>query len=292
LPLNKKVFLVFGVVFNLGLLGFFKYCDFFIQNIIFLFGANLSLWRLTLPLAISFFTFQQIAYLVDSYAGKVKERRFLSYVTFVSFFPQLIAGPIVHHKEMMPQFSRLKNKVINYNNISAGLLVFAIGLFKKVVLADNFSVWVNEGFDVAQSLTLVKAWMTILAYAFQIYFDFSGYSDMAIGAGLLFNIKLPINFYSPYKATDIQDFWKRWHVTLSRFLKDYLYIPLGGNRNGSWITYRNLIITFLLGGLWHGASWMFVIWGALHGLAIVIHRIWKSFGIQLNAVLSRVITFV
>ncbi len=227
---SKKKLLTIGVIANVGLLGYFKYSDFFISNVNFLVGSDIPLLNLALPLAISFFTFQQIAYLVDSYKGETKEYDFLNYVVFVTFFPQLIAGPIVHHKEMMHQFENVRNKVINYKNIALGLFIFSIGLFKKVVIADAFSVWATNGFDNAEILTLFEAWATSLSYTFQLYFDFSGYTDMAIGAALLFNIKLPINFNSPYKATDIQDFWRRWHITLSRFLRDYVYIPLGGNR--------------------------------------------------------------
>ncbi len=228
----KKFLLIFGIVFNVCLLGYFKYYDFFISNLNAAFGANLTLLHLTLPLALSFVTFQQIAYLVDSYKGHTKEKNFLNYALFISFFPQLIAGPIVHHKEMMPQFASKFNFVKNYKNIATGIFIFSIGLFKKVIIADSFAVWANNGFDVAEALNFFEAWAASLSYTFQLYFDFSGYCDMAIGAALLFNIRLPINFNSPYKATNIQDFWHRWHMTLSRFLRDYIYIPLGGNRGG------------------------------------------------------------
>jgi D-alanyl-lipoteichoic acid acyltransferase DltB (MBOAT superfamily) len=192
---------------------------------------------------------------------------------------------------MMPQFDAIKNKVINYRNISAGLFLFSIGLFKKVVIADTFAPWANAGFNTVQTLNMIEAWATSLSYTFQLYFDFSGYTDMALGVALMFNIKLPINFNSPYKALDIKDFWRRWHITLSRFLRDYIYIPLGGNRNGELRTYANLFSVFLIGGLWHGASWMFIIWGALHGSAIVLHRAWKSFGLSMNKYLAWFITF-
>ncbi|NPA64988.1 MAG: MBOAT family protein, partial [Epsilonproteobacteria bacterium] len=288
----KKLLLAAGIAFNLALLGYFKYADFFIQNINSLFGLEIPLLHLALPLAISFFTFQQIAYLVDSYRGETREYSFLNYALFVTFFPQLIAGPIVHHAEMMPQFASVRNKVKNYFNIALGLFIFSIGLFKKVVIADTFAQWANQGFDVAKELTMPEAWATSLSYTLQLYFDFSGYTDMAIGAALLFNIKLPMNFFSPYKATNIQDFWRRWHITLSRFLRDYLYIPLGGNRKGRVRTYFNLFITFLLGGIWHGAGWTFVAWGALHGAALVVHRMWKEFvGRKLPVVLAWFITF-
>ena len=242
---NKKSILSFGIVSNIALLGYFKYSDFFIANFNLATSSHIELLNLALPLAISFFTFQQISYLVDSYRQETKEYDFLSYTLFVTFFPQLIAGPIVHHKEMMPQFANTRNKVKNYKNIAMGLFIFSIGLFKKVVIADTFAVWATAGFDAATTLNLFEAWATSLSYTFQLYFDFSGYTDMAIGAALLFNIKLPINFNSPYKSTNIQDFWRRWHITLSRFLKDYIYIPLGGNRKGEFKTYNNLMGTWL-----------------------------------------------
>lgn len=289
--LHKKSLLTIGIVANLSLLGYFKYADFFIGNINYLSGSSVELLNLALPLAISFFTFQQIAYLVDSYREETAEYDFLNYALFVTFFPQLIAGPIVHHKEMMPQFASKWNLVKNYKNIAMGLFIFSIGLFKKVVIADTFAVWATNGFDKAETLNMIEAWATSLSYTFQLYFDFSGYTDMAIGAALLFNIKLPINFNSPYKAKDIQDFWRRWHITLSRFLRDYIYIPLGGSRVSSMRIYSNLMITFILGGLWHGAGWTFIFWGFLHGFALVIHRVWKSFGVQMNSILAWFITF-
>ncbi|EIF50587.1 MBOAT family protein [Sulfurovum sp. AR] len=288
---SKRTLLTIGVVVNVTLLGYFKYADFFIENINLATDGHIPLLHLALPLAISFFTFQQIAYLVDSYRGETKEYNFLNYANFVAFFPQLIAGPIVHHAEMMPQFAMLRNKVKNYRNIAMGLFIFSIGLFKKVVIADTFAVWATQGFDVAEKLNLFEAWATSLSYTFQLYFDFSGYTDMAIGAALLFNIKLPINFNSPYKATSIQDFWRRWHITLSRFLREYVYIPLGGNRKGSFRTYNNLMATFLIGGIWHGAGWTFVFWGFLHGIALVIQRAWNQFGFKMNTVLAWFITF-
>ena len=288
---SKKSTLVFGIAINIALLGYFKYADFLIENFNFTFDSNIGLLNLALPLAISFFTFQQISYLVDSHRGEIKEYNFLNYGLFVTFFPQLIAGPIVHHKEMMPQFGEVKNKVKNYKNIIMGLFIFAMGLFKKVVIADTFAVWATAGFDTATTLNLLEAWITSLSYTFQLYFDFSGYTDMAIGAALLFNIKLPINFNSPYKAKDIQDFWRRWHITLGRFLKDYVYIPLGGNRKGEFRTYQNLLATFIIAGIWHGAGWTFLLWGFLHGLALVIHRAWSTLGFKLWTWVAWLITF-
>ena len=288
---SAKKLLTVGVIANLSLLGYFKYSDFFLENFNTLLGTQIPLLHLALPLAISFYTFQQIAYLVDSYRKETEEYDFLNYAVFVTFFPQLIAGPIVHHKEMMPQFAKLKNKLMHVENIALGLFIFAIGLFKKVVIADTFALWATQGFDISYKLNMLEAWMTSLSYTFQLYFDFSGYTDMAIGIALLFNIKLPINFDSPYKATSIQDFWRRWHITLSRFLKDYIYIPLGGNRKGEFRTYTNLFSTFLLGGIWHGAGWTFVLWGALHGFALVIHRAWQKIGLRMPTLLAWFITF-
>jgi D-alanyl-lipoteichoic acid acyltransferase DltB (MBOAT superfamily) len=288
---SKKSILIFGIVFNLSLLGYFKYTDFLIENFNLAFNSNAELLNLALPLAISFFTFQQIAYLVDSYRQETKEYDFLNYALFVTFFPQLIAGPIVHHSEMMPQFANTRNKVKNYRNIAMGLFIFSIGLFKKVVIADTFAVWATQGFDVATTLNIFEAWATSLSYTFQLYFDFSGYTDMAIGLALLFNIRLPINFNSPYKATNIQDFWRRWHMTLSRFMRDYIYIPLGGNKKSSFRTYNNLMATFVIGGLWHGAGWTFLFWGFLHGLALTIQKLWSKLGFELWSWLAWLITF-
>lgn len=289
--ITKKALLIIGISFNITLLGYFKYSDFFIENFNLAFDGSVPLLNLALPLAISFFTFQQIAYLVDSYRGETKEYDFLNYSLFVTFFPQLIAGPIVHHSEMMPQFASKWNLAKNYKNIAMGLFIFSIGLFKKVVIADTFASWASNGFANVESLNMLEAWATSLSYTFQLYFDFSGYTDMAIGAALLFNIKLPINFNSPYKALNIQDFWRRWHITLSRFLKDYIYIPLGGNRAGSFRTYNNLLATFIIGGIWHGAGWTFVFWGFLHGMALVINRMWQNLNFTMPKVLAWFITF-
>ena len=291
LIVSKKLLLIFSIVMNLLLLGYFKYTDFLIENINLISDKNIPILGLALPLAISFFTFQQISYLVDSYKKETKEYNYLNYALFVTFFPQLIAGPIVHHKEMMPQFSSNVNLVKNYKNIVLGLFIFSIGLFKKVVIADTFATWATNGFDIAMTLNFVEAWATSLSYTFQLYFDFSGYTDMAIGVALLFNIKLPINFNSPYKATNIQDFWRRWHITLSRFLKEYIYIPLGGNRKGEIRTYTNLVSTFIIGGLWHGAGWTFLFWGLLHGVALTLHKGWSQIGFKLWNWVSWFITF-
>lgn len=294
---NKSI-LILGIVFNIGLLAVFKYTDFLLSNVNLLsniFSFNIPLPHILLPLALSFITFQQIAFLCDCYNAKNKDDvsiDFIDYVLFILFFPQLIAGPIVHHKEMMPQFSRIfKDKsLIIYEYIAKGLFIFSIGLFKKVCIADSFAKLANAGFGVVESgynLNLVESWVTSLSYTFQLYFDFSGYCDMAIGLALLFGIMLPINFNSPYKALNITDFWRMWHITLGRFLKSYLYIPLGGNKNTKYInnknyifinkilTLRNLFIVAFISGIWHGAGYGFIIWGSLHGIAMVIHRFYR-----------------
>ena len=283
--------LMLGLAFNLGLLAWFKYAGFAVESANFLLGAKLPSPNVVLPLAVSFFTFTQLAYLVDCRRNLAREYSFSNYVLFVTFFPHLIAGPILHHREMMPQFESRKNLLPRSSNIAIGLSLISMGLFKKVVVADTFSVWASAGFDQANSLSLFEAWFSSLSYTFQLYFDFSGYTDIALGSALLFNIRLPINFNSPYKARNIRDFWRRWHMTLSRFLRDYLYVPLGGNRRGTARVIANLMITFVLGGLWHGASWMFVIWGALHGAAMIVHRAWTQLGIGLPKWLAWLITF-
>ena len=288
---TRKGLLIFGVLVNVLLLGYFKYYDFFMGNVNWLFDTNIALQHLLLPLAISFFTFQQIAYVVDSYRGETKKYSFITYALFVTFFPQLIAGPIVHHHELIPQFNDKSKYRIQLKHIVEGIFIFAIGLAKKVGVADTFAVWANEGFANVDTLTFVESWITSFSYTMQLYFDFSGYCDMAIGLALLFNITLPVNFFSPYKARNIQDFWKRWHITLSRFLTHYLYFPLGGNRKGEYRTYINIFIIFAVSGLWHGAGWTFIIWGTLHGLASIVVRLWGKTKIVLPFLVSWFITF-
>ncbi len=288
---KRLAWLIGGITVNVLLLGYFKYYNFLLWNINEVFDTSFAYQELELPIGISFYTFQQIAFLADAYREKVKERNFLNYSMFVTFFPQLIAGPIVHHSEMMPQFANKANRILRSENLSKGLYIFFIGLFKKVIIADTFALWASWGFDVAETLSMAEAWATSLTYTFQLYFDFSGYTDMAIGLALMFNIYLPFNFNSPYKALDIQDFWRRWHMTLSRFLRDYIYIPLGGNRKGEAVLLRNLMLTFLIGGIWHGAGWTFVFWGFLHGAATVIHRLWGHTRIRMNSLLAWFITF-
>lgn len=292
LKINRKMVLFIGIIGNVLLLSYYKYFDFLINNINYVLHTGYDTLKIALPLGISFFTFTQIAYLVDAYKEEVREYDFLNYALFVTYFPHLIAGPILHHSEMMPQFADLKKKIINNKNISMGLFLLAVGLFKKVMLADFLSPFVKQTFDVSHNMPFFEAWIASFAYSFQLYFDFSGYCDMALGISWLFNIKLPINFNSPYMAQNIQDFWRRWHITLSRFLRDYIYIPLGGNKLGEIKTYRNLFVTFLIGGIWHGAAWTFVIWGALHGLGIVIHRFWQKLKITVPSALAVFVTFM
>lgn len=238
--------------------------------------------NIILPIGISFYTFTQIAFLVDTYQEKVNEYRFIHYLLFVTYFPHLIAGPVLHHKEMMPQFADSRIYKFSTTDFAVGLTIFCIGLAKKVLIADNLAPYANPLFSGADAPSLFIAWGGVLAYTFQLYFDFSAYSDMAIGLSRLFGVKLPLNFNSPYKATNISEFWGRWHMTLSRFLMDYLYIPLGGNRTGIIRRYRNLITVMLLGGLWHGAGWNFVIWGGLHGVYLIIHHGWGKLSELLN----------
>ena len=282
---RAKSLLVTAVTANLLLLAYFKYANFFLGSLNHLSGAGLSLGEIILPLGISFFTFTQIAFLADVYFGKVREYNFVHYSLFVTYFPHLIAGPVLHHAEMMPQFRRAETYRFNYENAAVGLTIFAIGLFKKVMLADPMGAYARPVFDAAASgvtLTALEAWGGALAYTFQLYFDFSGYSDMAIGLSRLFGVTLPLNFHSPYKAVNIIEFWRRWHMTLSRFLRDYLYVPLGGNRKGPARRYVNLLITMVLGGLWHGAGWTFVLWGALHGIYLAINHGWQSLRVRLG----------
>lgn len=291
---DKKSILTFGLVINLLLLAVFKYTDFVIGNVNALTGSNFTLLKIVLPLGISFFTITQIAFLVDCYEGFVKERKLLNYSLFVTFFPHLLAGPILHHKEMMPQFDSVRNKVLNYRNLCIGSYIFFIGLFKKLIIADNFSKVVANGFDSAQSLNGIEGWVTSLSYTMQIYYDFSGYSDMAVGVGLMFNIVLPWNFNSPYKAVNAIEFWKRWHMTLSHFITTYLYAPI--LRASSSITFASslvaIFVAMCISGVWHGAGWTFVIWGVLHGVGLVVNHCWRRKKIAMPKFLAWLITFL
>lgn len=264
-----------GIATDLGMLAYFKYADFFIINLNTLLGLNHSLLNVLLPLGISFFIFQKIAYLVDCYRGLVTERDPLRFALFVLFFPQLIAGPIVHHAEIIPQLRR-KSLLPDAGMVSAGLFLLATGLFKKVIVADWLGEYVSQPFSHAASLQFLEAWTAALAYALQLYFDFSAYSEMAMGLALLFGIHLPLNFNSPYKSSNIAEFWRRWHMTLGRFLRDYLYIPLGGSHHGARRAALAALIVMVLGGLWHGAGWTFILWGVMHGVYLAVHRLWAS----------------
>jgi alginate O-acetyltransferase complex protein AlgI len=279
----RRLRLTLAVIVNLSVLGYFKYANFFIDNLnhalVTISRAPFPAADIVLPIGISFFTFTQLAFLVDCYEGKVRERFFTHYLLFVSYFPHLISGPVLHHSQMMPQFRRPETYRLRAVNISTGLLGIAIGIAKKVLLADEFSQYASPVFDAARDgheLGLIAAWTGALAYTLQIYFDFSGYSDMALGLSRMLGIELPLNFDAPYKAESIIDFWRRWHMTLSNFLRDYLYFRLGGNRRGAARRYANLLITMVLGGLWHGASWTFVAWGALHGVYLLINHAFRA----------------
>jgi alginate O-acetyltransferase complex protein AlgI len=286
-PTRRRPLLVVGITADLAVLAYFKYLDFLIGTADAVAGVSWPLQHIALPLGISFFTFEQIAYLVDTYRDGGRDHRPLDFTLFVVFFPRLIAGPILRPHEMFPQLEREGTRA-SATDTAVGLTVFIIGLAKKILIADVVAPSANAVFAAAAHgvpVHLFEAWGGALAYTIRLYFDFSGYSDMAIGLAMLFGLRLPLNFNSPYKATSIIDFWRRWHMTLSRFLRDYLYIPLGGNRRGPVRRYLNLMITMLLGGLWHGASWTFVVWGGLHGVYLLINHAWPR-------VFNRVTTFI
>lgn len=286
---KEKCWLILGIVFNLLFLAYYKYANFLLDNISVLFHTSFSHFDIVLPLGISFFTFTQTAYLVDAYRRETKTYSKSDYLLFVTIFPHLIAGPIIYHKDMIPQFAEEQRYKFNYDNFAKGITWFVIGLFKKVIIADWMSNIANLVFGHSEHLSILEAWGGSLAYTLQLYFDFSGYSEMAIGIALMLNYNLPINFNAPYKACSIIDFWKRWHITLSAFLKNYLYIPLGGNRNGHHM--RNIMLTMLLGGLWHGAGWTFVIWGGIHGCCICINHLWRKTKLSLPKVVNWLLTF-
>ncbi len=290
---GRKWLYILGIAGNLGLLGYFKYYDFFIFNINFIFESDFLLKNILLPLGISFFTFQQISYLHEIYSGKLsKNYSFTDYTLFVAFFPQLIAGPIVMPEEMMSQFAKEDSHRFQPENFAPGLWLFAAGLAKKTILADTFAVWADDRFAL-EALSSPEAWQATFGYMLQIYFDFSGYCDMAMGIGLMYNVRLPLNFDMPYQASNIQDFWKRWHITLGRFLASFVYFPLGGSRSGQARTLVNLFLTFLVSGIWHGAGWLFILWGALHGAAIVLHRIWWDIlHFRMPVWCGRILTFI
>lgn len=297
---RAKLMLAGAVAVDLLVLGYYKYADFFISNVNAIPGVDIGLLNVVLPLGISFFTFTQVAYLADAYLGQIGDYRFVHYSLFVTYFPHLIAGPILHHGEMIRQFDDPQGYRFDRENFEVGLSIFSLGLVKKVLVADTLAPYASSLFSNPHEATLISAWAGVLAYSFQLYFDFSGYCDMAIGVSRLFGIRLPINFNSPYKAESIIEFWRRWHITLSRFLRNYLYIPLGGNAHGATRRFANLLTTMLIGGLWHGAGWTFIIWGGLHGAYLVGNHAWRatkawvrwpSLG-PIGRVLSTLITFL
>lgn len=290
---NMQKIFYFGIIFNVSILLFYKYTNFFIDNLKILFNYPIKFTAVSLPLAISFFTFHQIIYLFDCYKkNSLNKENFVDYCLYICFFPQLIAGPLVKYSEIVHQFKDKKNKRFIFKNFNKGLFVFSLGLFKKVVLADSLSIFVHNGFDTNLPLNFIEGWLTSISYTLQLYYDFSGYSDMALGLALMLNIKLPINFFSPYKALNIQDFWRRWHMTLGQFFKDYVYIPIGGKDTKITLMSRNIIITFFLTGFWHGADWLFIIWGLIHGFALIFYNITKKYLFFMSKRLSWFFTFL
>lgn len=289
---QKKCILLIGITANVCSIFYFKYFDFFLSNLNTLFHEDFQLRHMVLPLGISFYTFQLISYLIDTYRGETSGYSFLEYAAFVSFFPQLVAGPIVLHKEIIPQFRDAGKWKFNHDNFANGIYVFAVGMFKKVLIADTLGRAVTWGWNNVDNMTSMEIIIVMLSYTFQIYFDFSGYSDMAVGIGKMFNIELPINFDSPYKSYSILEFWKRWHMTLTRFLRNYIYISLGGSKKGAIRTYINIMVVFLLSGLWHGANWTFVLWGGMHGIAQILNRIFKKSWDKCNQVFQWLCTFL
>ena len=295
---GRKGWLVAGIIGNLSLLGYFKYTGFFLSTINALAGSVVfDVPHIILPLGISFFTFTQTAYLLNVYGRgtnlcREKQVGFLEYCEFVTIFPHLIAGPIIDHRKIIPQFVDISNYHLDYKNVSVGLMLFSIGLFKKVFIADSLSPWVGNLFSRADTLSFFEAWLAAIGYTFQLYFDFSGYSEMAIGLGRVFNLDFPVNFNSPYQARSIIDFWRRWHMTLGLWVKEYLYIPMGGNRQGEWFKMRNLFLCMLLIGFWHGAGWTFILWGILHGTLLVINHLWRRLNIAFPHIVNWGITFL
>ncbi len=288
----RRFSLILGICGNVAVIFYFKYFNFFLENVNSVFGKSFELRNIVLPLGISFFTFQQISYLVDSYRGETKGYSFDEYALFVSFFPQLIAGPIVLHNEMIPQFRQKEKRRFIPKNFSKGMYIFSLGLFKKVIIADTFGKAVSYGFGTIDTLSSMEALITSLSYTFQLYFDFSGYCDMAIGIGHMFNIELPQNFNSPYKSASITEFWDRWHMSLTRFLKTYIYIPLGGNRKGKIRTYINIMVVYLVSGIWHGANWTFILWGVLHGFLSCLNRLFHKSWEKLGNITQWALTFL
>lgn len=288
---NRKWILQIGILINVGSIFYYKYLNFFMENINRLCAADFRLQNIILPLGISFFTFQQISYLVDSYRGETRGYTFTEYAAFVSFFPQLVAGPIVLHNEIIPQLRDKNRKRFKQENFAHGIYIFATGLFKKVLIADTFGKAVSWGWSNIETMTSLEILIVMLSYTFQIYFDFSGYCDMAVGIGRMFNMEFPINFNSPYKSYSVLEFWKKWHITLTRFLRNYIYYPLGGSKKGKLHTYVNILVVFLISGIWHGANWTFILWGGAHGFAQILNRIFKNIWDRCNPVFQWICTF-
>jgi alginate O-acetyltransferase complex protein AlgI len=287
--LHRRWWLILGIAANLGLLAYFKYTGFMVEIVSGATAAGLRVPHIVLPIGISFYTFTQIAYLVDQYRAPHRYR-FGDYLLFVSFFPHLVAGPILIHKHVIPQFRAPGFGRPSARWIMVGVVFFCIGMAKKVLIADNLAPYVGELFKAAGELAALEAWVGVLLYALQLYFDFSGYSEMAFGLALFLNVRIPINFDAPYRAVSMIDFWRRWHMSLSRFLRDYLYIPLGGNRKGEPRRYLNIFLTMLLGGIWHGASWTFAVWGLIHGVGIVVNHFWRQLRLTLPIWLGWLLT--
>lgn len=287
----RKLILGAGILGNAASIFYYKYYDFFVENINVIFGTSYQLKHVILPLGISFFTFQQMSYLVDSYRGQTKDYGFIEYALFVVFFPQLIAGPIVLHNEMIPQFRDRAKRTINSTNMARGIYIFALGLAKKVLIADTFSRAVTWGFGTVSTLSSMEAIIVSVSYTLQLFFDFSGYCDMAIGIGYMFNVQLPQNFNSPHKANSIVDFWARWHMSLTRFLRQYVYFPLGGSKKGTVRTYINIMVVFLVSGIWHGANWTYIVWGLLHGILNCLNRIFEKQWNKVHVVVQWIATF-
>jgi|TARA_B110000037_G_scaffold32605_1_gene39297 D-alanyl-lipoteichoic acid acyltransferase DltB (MBOAT superfamily) len=289
LPINKKSALIIAILFNISLLIFFKYLDFLIININYLFGSSFKEFILPFPLALSFFTLQQITFLVNCYDKQIIKVKFIDYFNYVSFFPQLIAGPIVLFKDLNYKLN-IKNRKINYSNIYKGLTFISIGLFKKIVIADNLFHLSDYGFTNLDNITIIDSWIASTAFSLQFYFDFSGYADIAIGSALLFNIRLPINFNSPFKSVSVIDFWKRWHITLSNFITNYMYFPLIKYfENKYFYNIFSIILVMTVAGIWHGPRWTYVIFGLMHGLALSFNHL---FNFRLNKIISIFITFI
>ncbi len=288
---SRRLLMIVGVLLNLGILFYYKYYDFFIENVNAVLKTDIHLLQIALPLGISFYTFQQLSYVIDYYRQDCEKYSLLEYAAYVSFFPQLIAGPIVYHDELIPQFRDESRKKINTDSFSKGIYAFVLGLAKKVLIADTFSKIVTIGYQSVGGLNTPTILLVMVCYAMQIYFDFSGYCDMAYGIGYMFNVELPVNFNSPYKAVSIVDFWDRWHMTLTRFFTRYIYIPLGGSRRGKIRTYVNVMIVFFVSGVWHGANWTFILWGVINGIANVVHKIFGKWIERIPEAIRRGITF-